>query len=283
MKLRFWGVRGSIPTPGPSTVKYGGNTSCSEVITQQGETLILDAGTGLFQLGRHLAKEKLVNYQANLLISHTHWDHIQGFPFFDPIFFETTSITIFGPKNKDSSLRSIFARQMANSYFPVHITQLPSKLEFIGLREESFQLNSLTISTKKLRHPGGVLSYKIVEGNSTLIYATDNELPWEGDISQGLVLDPYITSVIDYIQGADLLIYDCQYRDEEYPHKRDWGHSSVSAILQVARDAHVKRLVFFHHDPHRTDEGIEQILRETSEKDLGVEIIAAREQMVLDV
>lgn len=283
MRIKFWGVRGSVPAPGRSTVKYGGNTSCIEVMTDRGKSIILDAGTGLFQLGRHLPEEKLKNYQTSLLISHTHWDHIQGFPFFVPLFHSTANIKVYGPRREDTSLRDVFARQMTNSYFPVDLTQLPSKLEFIELGEESLELNGTTIFTKILRHPGSVLSYKIIEGSSTFIYATDNELHWEGDITHGLNFDPYLISLINFIQGADLLIYDCQYRDEEYLYKRNWGHSSMSATLFVAYHANVKRLVFFHHDPIRSDAEIEQMLREADEKSTGMEIIAARELLILDV
>jgi phosphoribosyl 1,2-cyclic phosphodiesterase len=283
MKVTFWGVRGAIVTPGRDTKKYGGNTSCVEVTTNKANTIILDAGTGLFQLGRRLPEEKLENYEVSLFMSHTHWDHIQGFPFFEPILRPTTTATIYGPKKEAISLREVFARQMANSYFPVDMTQLPAELAFVELEEESFEVNGVHVFTKRLKHPGGVLAYKMVENGSILIYAPDNELYWKGDITRGLPLDSYLTSVVDYIREADLLIYDCQYRDEEYPYKPLWGHSSLTPLLHVAHYAKVKKLVLFHHDPSRSDLEIDKMVEEANEKSTHVEVIAGRERTTIVV
>jgi phosphoribosyl 1,2-cyclic phosphodiesterase len=272
MEIRFWGVRGSIATPGPATAGVGGNTSCVEVVC--GETrLILDAGTGLRPLGDSLLRmsgEQKKPIDAAILLTHYHWDHIQGIPFFVPAYVPSTKLEIVGAEGR-TPLREALSHQMSAPHFPVDLSDLGS---FIRCREvklgETFEVGEARIRAAKLNHPGGVTAYRIEHRGRVLVYATDTE--------HYACVDPVLLALA---KGADVLVYDAQYTPEEYPKKVGWGHSTFSAGCEVAKAAGVSQLVLYHHDPLRDDAGVEIV--EGRARELFAESIAAREGMEIDL
>lgn len=270
-KVRFWGVRGSVPTPGPATAKVGGNTSCVE-ITHGDDRIILDAGTGIRELGATL--QGAVN--TSLLLSHLHWDHIQGFPFFAPVFRKDTKLTIYG-NSESGSIRDALHSQMAPPTFPVPMDQLPSQIEYKQVSTGSTQMiGGFRVTAARLNHPNSVLAYRIECDHCSVVYATDTE-HYEDRIDETLV---------QLAANADMLIYDSMYTEDEYAGKgsmsrKGWGHSTWAEGVKIAKAANVGRLVLFHHDPGRTDEQVEALEYEASKALPGT--IAARENTVLRV
>ncbi len=269
MRVRIWGSRGSIPTPGPATVEFGGNTPCVEVLGDH-SYLILDAGTGIRELGAAIMREKRPG-AIHILLSHTHWDHIQGFPFFTPAFVPTNTVHLYGPRNNvtDEDLRKIVDGQMRYSYFPVNLMQLQAKLHFHDLEpQRPFAVGEFTVNAQVLNHPVQVFGYRISDGSRTLVYMTDVE-PYF-DANQPDMPADEVRDVIeamngrlrDFAQGADLLIHDAQYTEKEYAQRRGWGHATYDWAVETARVAGVRRLVFFHHDPVRGDEELRALERE---------------------
>jgi phosphoribosyl 1,2-cyclic phosphodiesterase len=275
MQLEFWGVRGSIASPGAMTAGVGGNTSCVEV--RCGATrLILDAGTGLRSLGDSLLAEAkrsgVPGVEATLLLSHFHWDHIQGIPFFVPAYLPTTKLGIVAGVHGVQSLGETLSHQMRAPVFPVRLDELSAKLTLRDVRNgESFSVGEASVTAAKLNHPGGVSAYRITHGGKSIVYATDTE--------HYACIDP---ALVKLAAGADLLIYDAQYTPEEYdgidgPSKVGWGHSTFAAGALVAKTAGVGQLVLFHHDPRRTDAQIEAL--EARARVLFPDTVAAREGM----
>jgi phosphoribosyl 1,2-cyclic phosphodiesterase len=274
MEIRFWGVRGSIASPGPDTAIVGGNTSCVEVVC--GNThLILDAGTGLRRLGDSLMS-KGAPVRSSLLLSHFHWDHIQGLPFFVPAYTPTTHLEIVGMAHPQTSLRDALARQMRAPHFPVDLSDLGAELAWREVRPyEGFEIGEARIRAAKLNHPGGVTAYRIEHAGRSLVYATDTE--------HYSCVDPVLRQLA---QGADVLVYDAQYTPEEYAgtkgrSKVGWGHSTYVAGCEVAKEAGVSKLVLFHHDPTRSDEGVVRIEELANEVLPGT--IAAREGLEIEL
>jgi phosphoribosyl 1,2-cyclic phosphodiesterase len=272
ISIRFWGVRGSIAAPGPDTVAVGGNTSCVEVVA--GATrLVLDAGTGLRRLGNELAARGPVD--ITLLLSHVHWDHIQGLPFFAPIYLPTTRIHVVAGAN-GTPLRDTLRRQMSAPTFPVDLNDVPSALSFCEVRErQKLVLGDAEVTATKANHPDSVFAYRIEHGGRSVVYATDTE--HYSCVDQRLVT---------LARNADVLIYDAQYLPEEYSGERGmsrvgWGHSTFEAGVALAQAAGVGKLVLFHHDPARTDEGVAAI--EAAAQQGFAETCAAREGLVLTV
>ena len=260
IRVKFWGTRGSIATPGMSTVRYGGNTSCIEV--RYGETLLLlDCGTGARELGISLAREYQSNpMHAHILVSHSHWDHIQGFPFFSPAYVQGNKVTLYSLRGADKSLEKVFAGQMDSSYFPVSVADMMSHLEFVEL-EGPVSLGGATISHIFLNHPGLAVGFRIDLHGKSLVYLTDHE-PFSrmsGENDYNLKLDRAIT---EFAHGADLYIREAQYTDEEYPQKKGWGHSTWSDALSCAHKAGVRSLALFHHDPLHDDHMMDRIGQE---------------------
>ncbi|HJK91920.1 MAG TPA: MBL fold metallo-hydrolase [Polyangiaceae bacterium LLY-WYZ-15_(1-7)] len=253
MTIRFWGVRGSIATPGERTLGVGGNTSCVEV--RFGDTrLILDAGTGLRGLGDALMAEGQP-VDATILLSHLHWDHIQGLPFFAPLYLGPTRLRFAGQGTRDRSLREALALQMREPTFPVAWEELPSHREYRELRHgQRFRQGEVEVRAAKLNHPGGgVFAFRLEAGGRSVVYATDTE--------HYACIDPTLARLA---QGADVLIYDSQYTPEEYRGevgmaKTGWGHSTFEAGAELAAAAGVGHLVLFHHDPGRDDAGVAAI------------------------
>ena len=260
IRVKFWGTRGSIATPGSTTVRYGGNTSCVEV--RYGDTLLLlDCGTGARELGISLAQEFASRpLHAHVLISHSHWDHIQGFPFFAPAYTSGNRVTLYSLRGADKSLEKVFAGQMDASYFPVAVSDMMSHLEFVEL-EGPVSLGGATISHIFLNHPGLALGFRIDVHGKSLVYITDHE-PFSrmsGENDYNLKLDRAIT---EFAHGADLYIREAQYTDEEYPRKKGWGHSTWRDALHCAHHAQVRSLALFHHDPLHTDQMMDGIGQE---------------------
>lgn len=254
MIIKFYGVRGSIPVPGPTTLKYGGNTSCVYVELDNGQNVIFDAGTGLRILGQELIK---TNVPINIVLSHSHWDHIQGYPFFAPIYQPDRELNIYTNIASGENLLCSLFEQMDGSNFPIKATDLPSHNSCVFKGSESvFYEKGLNLMKKALNHPGGGSAYRIEEDGVTTAYITDNELEPPGKVHTSY--DEWV----NFCQGVDVLIHDAQYTEDDMPHKHGWGHSLISQVRQLAVDAEVGALVMFHHDPDRTDGELDEIKRE---------------------
>jgi CheY-like chemotaxis protein/phosphoribosyl 1,2-cyclic phosphodiesterase len=259
MRIKFWGTRGSIPTPGPTTAHYGGNTSCIEVRTDEGTLFILDCGTGLRLLGQKLLKEP-PPIIGNILLSHTHWDHTQGFAFFDPIFQKGNHFTIFAVSGVDRRLSEVMAGQMDYLYFPLALEDLATQLAFKEVGEEVFNVGEVQIRTQFLNHTILTLGFRITVGGRSVVYVADHE-PFSANLYRAGVENPALSDIIhagdrrhvEFLSGADLLIHDAQYTVDEYSAKRNWGHSTVDYVLDVAMAADVQQLALSHHDPDHDD------------------------------
>jgi phosphoribosyl 1,2-cyclic phosphodiesterase len=266
MKIHFWGTRGSIPSPGKSTVKYGGNTSCVEVRAGK-QILIFDAGTGIRDLGNQLLNEfKSQPVTVHLFISHTHWDHIQGFPFFMPAYNKNFQIIVYGPPARDKSLKDLFKFQMDSEYFPVPLGGLNAQIVMQEVREP-FRIDDLQITSFYMNHPAMTLAYKIFDGEKTFIFATDNE-PYRYTL-HAVRKDPLASQYgaeldqkfIEFISGADFVVCDAQYTLEEYRLKVGWGHSPIESVVEFAIKANVKQLALYHHDPSHDDATVDAIVK----------------------
>lgn len=261
-RLKFWGVRGSIPSPGNGTVYFGGNTSCVEVRMGE-ELLVLDAGSGIRVLGNALVEEfKGKPIALTLLITHTHWDHIQGFPFFVPAYDAQNRIQIYGYKGALSGLHTALAGQMESPYFPVSIEELPGNLRIDELREMEFQVAGITVEACFTNHPGVCVAYKLHTPDGVVVYMPDNETrKGTSSVTTGqFVPDPADEKIRDFIQGVDVLVMDCQYTAEEYQTHIGWGHGCIDEVVRMAIAVGVKRLYSFHHDPTHDDRFISSML-----------------------
>ncbi len=273
MKVRFWGVRGSIPVPGPDTVCVGGNTACVELQTADREVIIIDAGTGIRLLGLDLARRPAERLIAVLLFSHTHWDHIQGLPFFTPATMQQNRLVVLGERRMDRRLEQILAGQMVDAYLPFTLDDLRADLLIKEVHDgEKLVVGNLTsVLPRRLHHPGGVFGYRITCQDKTVVYASDVSHPVDG-------LDP---AVVDLARDADLLIHDAQYTPEERELHVGWGHSSWTDAVRVAQQANAQRLALFHHDPLHTDDELEEIEREAQAIFPGA--VLAREGMEIEI
>lgn len=249
-RVKFWGVRGSIACPSPDHVVYGGNTSCVEV-SVGGQVIILDAGTGIRMCGQSLLKRGITS--ATLLLTHTHWDHINGFPFFVPAFRPDFALRIMAGhlSGKPGGIRAVLANQMENPTFPVPLTAMRGTLSFDDFRagDTLHPFPEVVVRTAPLRHPNGATGYRIEHAGVSMCYITDTEhVPGEPD-----------KNILGLIEGADLVIYDSTYTDEEFPAKVGWGHSTWQEGIRLCRAANVKRLAIFHHDPDHVDTIMEEL------------------------
>ena len=277
-------------------MKYGGNTSCLQLLGGN-DVIILDAGTGLRELGLKLAAEKRP-LRIHLLLSHTHWDHIQGFPFFTPIYNPANEIIVYGPRALDKSLEEAMMFQMQYAYFPVRGVELAAKMQFREIEEQTWKIGDIDFSTKSMNHPIRVLAYRFQRGNRAGAYTGDNEPYYDVLAEKGDPSDPAIRrrltfidgcnqGVADFLKGLDLLIADAQYTDEEYAVKRGWGHSSLSQVVTMAAGAAVKRLVLFHHEPTHPDAAMDKLTKSAQAlaKKLSkkLDVVTAKEGMTVDV
>jgi phosphoribosyl 1,2-cyclic phosphodiesterase len=289
LRVQFWGTRGSIPSPGANTVRYGGNTPCVEVRTEDGWLIILDAGTGMRELGRSLlGRANGSPIKGDIFLTHAHWDHIQGIPFFAPIFQRGNHFTIWGSPTLEGSIDRIVRDQMNPVVFPVTFEELDATIDFSAIpdgKQETRQ--GYQVRAFPVRHPGGALGYRF---NSTkadakaMVYISDNELGSGGkyDTPTG-----WHDKLVDFVKGARVLVHDTTYTSEEYDHYRGWGHSTYDDALALAIEAGVEQLVLFHHKPERSDEELDERVetcrRHVKERGLRLEVEAAAEGMTLTV
>ena len=306
MKIRFWGVRGSIPCPGPTTVEYGGNTSCLELRFGSDDRLvIMDAGSGIRALGNYMMQNDLPKgpIDTSIFMTHTHWDHIMGFPFFTPIFIPSTRLKIYGPVTyEDEGLDRIIGDQLTYRYFPVKHSELAADITYHPLKESSMDLgDGLQVTTKYLNHPILCLGYRFEHEGKVFCTAYDNE-PFrnvfptdpddpgydevaaeEGDIAAREENE----KILQFYKNADILVHDTQYTNDEYvDSKLGWGHTPYEFAINSAHKAGVKKLVLFHHDPMRTDDQLTGLLEQYKELIAGkteMEIVMASEGMVLEL
>ena len=288
MIVRFWGTRGSIPKPGPGTVRYGGNTSCVEVRSASGTLVVLDCGTGAHGLGQALVGSAPSPPRGHLLIGHTHWDHIQGFPFFAPVFIPGNEWHIYGPRGVGSSLREALAGQMQSSYFPVKLNELGATLHYHDLVEGTLEIGDIHVTTQYLNHPALTLGYRLQADGVTVVYATDHEPhSTPGAAGSHLPLIGQDVRHARFLADADLVIHDAQYTTREFSAKRGWGHSTAEYAVESAVSAGARRLALFHHDPTRDDDAVDRLVagaRDLAARAGGtIEVFAAAEGQVLEL
>jgi len=288
LRLQFWGTRGSIPSPGPLTVRYGGNTPCVEVRTSSGRLIVLDAGTGIRELGRSLIERAHgAPIEGDIFLTHAHWDHIQGIPFFGPMFQRGNQFTIWGSKSLEPTLDHVVRGQMSPAVFPVTFEELQARIEFRELSEGHRAVNGYEVRAFPVRHPGGALGYRIAEGRDgapALVYISDNEL------GPGATYDTrgsWRADLVDFVRGARVLVHDTTYTAQEYEQHRGWGHSTYEEAIELALDAGVGTLVLFHHKPERTDDEVDECVRQcralVERRGGRLRIVAAAEGLSLTV
>ncbi len=273
MLVRFWGVRGSTPTPQAENLRYGGNTSCVEVRVDD-QIYIFDCGTGFRRLGHELKREFGEKpFQAHVFVSHFHWDHIQGMPFFRPLYENPTSEFIFHSSSRKRGLQQVMAEQMSSPYFPVDLDQMRAKRSFYGIENGSVPMaNGIGFKTAWLNHPQGCLGFRLETKDGVFVYATDNE---PGDAN-------FDKAVRKLAEGADILIYDAQYLPEEYEaRRRGWGHSHWREAVNVVMESGAKELILYHHDPDHTDAVIDKVVADA--RNHYPKVRAAAEGMVIEL
>jgi phosphoribosyl 1,2-cyclic phosphodiesterase len=260
--VRFWGTRGSIPTPGPHTTRYGGNTACVTVAGTNGRLLILDAGSGLRPLGHDLMSRRNGSLYADILISHTHWDHIQGLPFFKPLSAAGNTFRVYGAAQDGIPLEVILRRQMDPMVFPVPLEAFAARIEVCEIEAGPLELTDFHVTAFRLRHPGTTLGYRLTPtaGGHDLAYLTDNELGAGGVYP---VAANWRAQLVQFLDGVDTLIHDAMYADQIIDARGGWGHSTPKQAVDLAAEAGVKKLVLFHHEPEHGDDALDALLADT--------------------
>lgn len=254
MIIRCWGSRGSIPVSGRQYLKYGGDTSCIEVISNSGDLIIIDAGTGIRALGSELVRQR--RFKINLLLTHAHWDHLSGFPFFKPIYRKESVIRVYGPLPTQNSVKNILSKTMASPYFPVDLEDISADIEFLGMGNKNYSIGSVRILTIPLSHPNEGAGYRLEEDGRSFVFLTDNELTYHHPT--GLNYRDYVR----FAKDADILFHDSEYSRKEYKKTKGWGHSVYLDTVRLALDANAKTLGLFHHNQDRTDKEIDRIVKE---------------------
>ncbi len=268
MRVRFWGVRGSVPVPNRRMLRYGGNTSCVEVTLEDGTEIILDAGSGIRELGVERSPEA---HTIQLLLTHLHVDHIQGLLFFTPLFDPDNEVTVYGPPAPGPDLDQRLARYLSAPLSPVDLWELPARVEFAACPYQEWEVGSARIKAAIVAHRGVTLGYRITEGDATLCYLPDHEPSLGASLEDAR--QEWISGMA-LAAGADVLIHDGQYTDDEYPAHLGWGHSAVSDAITFAQRAEVERLVLFHHDPLHDDEALDELGRQAGEMFEGARLAA---------
>jgi phosphoribosyl 1,2-cyclic phosphodiesterase len=283
-RVTFWGTRGSIPTPGPQTARYGGNTPCVAVEGAGGHLVILDAGTGIRALGLQLVEKQNGAVRAEILLTHAHWDHIQGLPYFKPFFAAGNAVRIWGSRQGTASLEAILRQQMDPAVFPVPLDALSASLTVQEIAAGEFTMGEFRVRAMKLRHPGTTLGYRLtpVAGGASLAYITDNELGPGGHYP---VPASWRADFVAFLKGVDVLVHDAMYTPEELETHRGWGHSTYDEAVDLAAEANARRLVLFHHEPEHADAAMDALVAaaQKSARSRGrqVEVLAAQEGMQL--
>lgn len=288
LTLRFWGTRGSIPSPGLATARYGGNTPCVELRTADGWLVILDAGTGIRELGRSLMQRANGDgVDGDIFLTHAHWDHIQGIPFFAPLFHRGNHFTIWGSSSLQTSIDRVVRDQMSPVVFPVSFEELQARIDFQELAEERRAGNGYEVAAMAVRHPGGALGYRFRESNGPgggLVYVSDNEL---NPAAQYDSPPGWREAFVEFVRGASVLVHDTMYRADEYRNFVGWGHSTYEDAVELALDAAVDQLVLFHHHPERTDDEVDRCVANcralVQARGARLDVIAAAEGMTLIV
>jgi len=276
VKLRLWGTRGSIASPGPETLRYGGNTSCVEVRAGDGTVLVLDAGTGIRRLGVELSGGEA---RVDLLLTHLHMDHIQGLGFFGPLFEEGREVHIWGPASPTLGLRERLARYLSPPLFPVRLRELPSRLSLHDVPLGEFDIGAVRVRADLVCHPGPTVGYRISDGTATCAYLPDHE-PLLG--RDRLPDDRAWVSGYRIAEGVDVLVHDAQYTEAEYDAHVGWGHSTTAQALAFAQAAGARTLVTFHHDPGHSDALLDAEVATAQARD-GVRVIGGTEELVLEL
>lgn len=276
MQVRLWGTRGSIATPGPTTLRYGGNTSCVEVRSARGTLVVLDCGTGARALGRALVRAAGDGpLDGSILLGHTHWDHIQGLPFFEPLF-RPGRWDVYGPRGLGTSLAQVLGGQMQYQYFPVTLDQLGADVEYHELVEGTFTIGDLVVRTQYLNHPALTLGFRIEGDGVAVCYLADHE-PHDRSLGAGgdVLASRADRRHVEFMAGADVVLHDAQYLAEEYPARIGWGHSTVEYVVDAACAAGVGRTVLIHHDPSRTDDDVDALLARAVDRAAGRTVVEA--------
>lgn len=270
MKVKFWGVRGSIASPGPNTVRYGGNTTCIEIRTDNNELLIIDAGTGIFPLSQTLLAE--LPLTANVLLTHSHWDHIQGLPFFIPNFIPGNLLRLHGGFDPvtGKGVEQVMSVQLQYSYFPVREAEMKARIEYVTLApEQSIQIGSATVTPYLMNHPVIDFGYRIEANGKSVFFTGDHEPPLniyepgeDGYAEYQTFVDEKASGILQAMRGVDVLIADCSYTEQEYATKKGWGHGTFKSCIQYAQDAGAKVLFCTHHEPTRNDDALEAVFQQ---------------------
>ena len=264
--IRLWGTRGSIPVSGPQYTRHGGNTSCMELVCGD-DQIVFDAGSGIRELGLSMAADP--PRRIHLFITHTHWDHIQGFPFFAPAFVPGFDIDVYAPPHSDKDIESIFRGQLDRAYFPVQMEDMQAKFKFHVLGEERVRIGEMEIDWEYTQHPGTTVGYKVEIGGRTMAYISDNEFlkGYLGSPESGLVreMDPVCAELVRFLFGVDILIHEAQYTVEEYPHKIGYGHSSLANGCVLATLTNPDKWIIVHHDPTHSDDFLQDKLNLTQQ------------------
>lgn len=274
MKIKFWGVRGSIPSPGPRTAKYGGNTTCIEVRSDSNDLIVLDAGTGVFALAQQLLRELPVN--AHIMITHSHWDHIHGLPFFIPLFIPGNRVVIHGAFDPVSGngIEQVMDVQLQYSFFPVREAEMKARIEYVTLAmDEPITIGSATVTPTLMNHPVIDFGYRVDCNGKSMFFSGDHEPHYniyepgdEGYDEYQSLIEEKEAAITEAIKGVDVLVCDASYTIEEYPAKRGWGHGTFDGCVQTAKRVGAKRLICTHHEPTRSDEELERVFAQVKER-----------------
>jgi len=287
LQLRFWGTRGSVPSPGPHTVRYGGNTPCVEVRSPAGGVLVLDAGTGIRALGRALDAGVGAPLAADIFLTHLHWDHVQGLPFFAPLYRPENRVRVWGPDTAEAPLARVIRALIAPPTFPVPIDEAGAAIEFATPPTTPVTISGCEVASVPVRHPGGAVGYRLRapgSPNGGLVYVSDNELR---DVPGTEPADAWRAAFLRFASGARVLVHDTTYTAEEYRRRNGWGHSTYGDAVELAHEVGVERLVLYHHNPDRTDDELDRRLEEcralAARRGAALDVVAAAEGMLLDV